>query len=323
MMILFTMALPIALLLGCGNGSAPEGKKDVEASSKQKTPVQDTPSGFIVTTIGTGSPPTEKTRTWAATLVQYKDKKFLVDCGGGCVHGLEEAGIKPYDIHNILFTHHHSDHDSDFLTMLFAGWATHKPRTELHVMGTPGTQKFYDTATEFYKEDIQYRINTGYATRDGILDQVSVSELKGGETFELDGVKISTVKVPHSIKAVAYKFEADGRSVVITGDTEYSEGLINFSKNANLVVIDGMLTPVKEGDPYHDVFERIKPQLESAHISLDEIGKTAAAGNYQQLLLTHLFNGEMDLKRTKKVVSEHGFKGKVMIAESLKSYEVR
>ena len=342
--LLFTMALAMALLLGCSNEAATEeetGKEvqneeiskddsreatieegNIENVSNQEGSAEDTPDGFRVTTIGAGSPSTYTEKSWPATLVQYQDKYFLVDCGGGCTNGIAQADIKPSDIENILFSHHHADHNSDFLTILIAGWASDTPRSKLNLVGTEGTQEVYDFAIDFYDEDIQYRIDTGFTTPQGIIENVEVKEVEGGEEFELDGVKISTVEVPHSIKAVAYKFEADGKSVVITGDTEFSEDLIEFSKGADLVVMDGMLTEVKENDPFYNIFQKLKPNLSSAHMSLDEIGKTAAEGNYKKMVLTHLFNGEMDEERTIEVLREQGYEGEVIIAESRKSYEI-
>ena len=337
----FAVALAAVFLMGCAENEAAEGKisskvlsagvseddkavagEDTEVTGNKEVAAKDIPDGFRVITVGSGSPPTEDGRSWPATLVQYQDKNFLVDCGGGCVHGLEKAGVKPSDISNILFTHHHADHDSDFLTMLIAGWGTYNPRTELNVFGAKGTEKFYELAMDFYDVDIKYRIDTGYATKDGIIDNVDIKDLKGGEEFELDGVKISTVAVPHSIEAVAFKFEVGDQSVVVTGDTKFSEDLIKFSKDAELVIMDGMLTELKEEDPLFNVFQNIKPQLESAHISLKEIGQTAATGNYKKIVLTHLFNGKMDIERTTEILREQGYKGEVIIAESLKSYEI-
>ena len=69
------------------------------------------------------------------------------------------------------------------------------PRPELNLIGTKGTQKLYDFSIDFYKEDIQYRIDAGFTTPQGIIENVEINEVKGGEEIELDGVKISTIHV--------------------------------------------------------------------------------------------------------------------------------
>ncbi|WP_171038048.1 MBL fold metallo-hydrolase [Aquibacillus sediminis] len=121
---------------------------------------------------------------------------------------------------------------------------------------------------------------------------------------------------------VAYKFEASDQTVVVTGDTMYSDGLIDFSKGADLVVMDGMLTELKEEDPFYDEFQRIKPQLASAHITLEEIGQILAKANVKKVVLTHLMNGEMDKQRTTQILRYEGYEGGVIIAETNGKYEV-
>ncbi|SDH60637.1 ribonuclease Z [Alteribacillus persepolensis] len=280
------------------------------------------PDGFRVTTVGTGSPPIEGEKTWPSTLVQFQDKYFLVDCGGGCTHGLTKAGIHPREITNILFTHHHVDHNSDFITVLMAGWATNDPRTELNLLGTEGTKEFYNFVIDFYEQDIQYRIDTGYTTGDGMIENVNIQELHGEEELELDGVKISTLDVPHSIKTIAYKFEAGGQTVVLSADTTFNEELIEFSEGADLMVLDGMLAEVKKGDPFYEEFQHIKPQLASAHLTLEEAGQTAAEANVKKVVFHHLMNGEIDEEKTTEVMREAGYTGEVMIGETLKQYDV-
>ena len=321
------------MLLGCNQEIAGEETEEVveeehtveteDATLVDVVNVEDTSEGFRVMTIGAGSPSTHSEKTWPATLVQYQDNYFLVDCGHGCTHGIAKAGVQPYDIENILFTHHHADHNTDFFSILIAGWASHDPRSELNLIGTEGTQKFYDFALDFYEEDIQYRIDAGFTGPEGIIENVEVTEVEGGEEIELHGVKISTIDVPHSIKTVAYKFEADGESVVITGDMTFNEKFIEFSKDADLVVMDGMLAEVQEDDPNYDMFQKLKSNLQQGHLTLEEIGKTATEANHKKVILTHLFNGKIDEELTTEMIREQGFEGEVMIAEQLGRYEVK
>ena len=175
---------------------------------------------------------------------------------------------------------------------------------------------------DFYGDDINYRIDAGYTSSDGMKTNVNIQELQGGEQFELDGVQISSLDVPHSIKTLAYKFEAGGQKVVLSGDTKYTEDLIEFSKDADLMVMDGMLAPVKEEDRIIQTFMFLKDNFASAHITLEEIGQTAAKANVKTLVLNHLTTGEIDEELTKKVLEEQGFTGKVIISETNAAYDV-
>jgi len=49
------------------------------------TSAAQTPDGFVVTIIGSGNPQLTPKRANPSSLVQYRDKKFLVDCGSGAI----------------------------------------------------------------------------------------------------------------------------------------------------------------------------------------------------------------------------------------------
>ncbi|MGG0790957.1 hypothetical protein ABE132_20120 [Peribacillus simplex] len=59
-------------------------------------------------------------------------------------------------------------------------------------------------------------------------------------SFELDGVKITSIPVPHTIPTYAYRFDANGQSVVVSGDLTYTKNFVTFAKDADILVIDGM-----------------------------------------------------------------------------------
>lgn len=81
---------------------------------------------------------------------------------------------------------------------------------------------------------------------------VNINDLTATSTsFELDGVKISAMQVPHvpGMLSYAYKFEAGGQSVVVSGDLKYSDDFITFAKGADVLVMDGIFAQVMTGLP--------------------------------------------------------------------------
>ncbi len=42
--------------------------------------------------------------------------------------------------------------------------------------------------------------------------------------------------VSHCIEASGIRLEMDSKTIVFSGDTKYTESLINYSKNANLII---------------------------------------------------------------------------------------
>jgi hypothetical protein len=74
-------------------------------------------------------------------------------------------------------------------------------------------------ALDFFKEDLEYRTKTVGFPSDGMVTKVNIREFtKDVESFDLDGVKITAIPVPHTVKTYAYRFEAGGQSVVVSGD---------------------------------------------------------------------------------------------------------
>lgn len=100
----------------------------------------------------------------------------------------------------------------------------------------------HEATISVYQKDIDYRTRIMGIPTDGIITNVNIMELTGEtHTFELDGIKITALAVPHTTETYAYKIEAGEQSVVISGDLTYTDKFAPFAKGANILVIDGML----------------------------------------------------------------------------------
>jgi ribonuclease BN (tRNA processing enzyme) len=272
------------------------------------------PEGFAVRIIGSGNPQLSAKRAGPSVLVQYKDKQFLVDCGSGSIAGLLRAGIEPGKIKNMLFTHHHADHNAEYWSFAIGGWGYPGGRREMNLVGPAGTKHLHRVTLDFYKADLDYRIKTVGFPGDGIRTKVNIRELKDATgSFELDGVKITALAVPHTSKTYAYRFDAGGKSIVISGDLKYSGEFAPFAKDADVIVFDGQMS-VDFNDLSPEAAEKIKGNLLKSHISNDEIAKVAADASPKKLVLTHL-SGEMDLAANIRLYREAGYKGEVIQAE--------
>jgi len=105
------------------------------------------------------------------------------------------------------------------------------------VVGPPGTAKLVAFGEEFYAEDVAYRLRRiGRSTAD--FGRVTVRELSGGESLTVGGLKVTTAPVKHTVQTLAYRFEADGQSIVISGDLSYSESLVELARDGDVLVID-------------------------------------------------------------------------------------
>ena len=240
-------------------------------------------------------------------LIEYKDQKFLVDCGFEAVTGLMKVGLKAGQINNMFFTHQHVDHNADFISFFIGGWE--EDRSQLTLAG-PSVQKLYDVVTDLYQEDINYRLHID-SKPDGMLTNVDIHEFTQDiETFDIGAVRISAIPVPHTITTYAYKFEAGGQKVVVTGDMSYNEQIKKFSEGANIIVIDA-LQAANFDDVPADFRETLKKNLSRAHIMNEDIGIVAAAASPANLVLVH-WSGGLTLENSIDLYREAGYTGHVI-----------
>ncbi len=178
-------------------------------------------SAITVTLLGTGRPLPDPTRAGPSTLVKAGDTYLLVDCGRGVTMRLVGAGVPVPFIGNVLITHLHSDHITDLNDIMTTRWIMSPLATPLNVYGPPGTQRVVDSLMEMLELDRQYRTTHHKDLRDGPGLHVLVREVVPGDSFDIDGAKISVHKTDHRPVAptVGYRIEYDGSTVALAGDT--------------------------------------------------------------------------------------------------------
>lgn len=280
------------------------------------TPTSCTPTpadSFRIITVGTGAPPLDINRVSPCTLIQYKDKYFPVDLGYGSVRKIFEMGILPATITNALITHMHTDHTLDYGIFLMGGWP--QGRRRLHTIGPKGVQEMYQHYVDMFKDDISYRKGLGNSL-DGITGNMEFTTVAGGESFELDGVKISTLHVPHTAYNVAYKFEADGKCIVVTGDMTYCEAFIDFAKGADFAVMDANMAPSNFPDNSNPAF---LSKILKSHATIEQVGEMAEAAGIKTVVLTH-FTPDLYVGEAVKAISKV-YHGEVIVGYDLMSIE--
>jgi len=125
---------------------------------------------------------------------------------------------------------------------------------------------------------------------------VRTHELKGGGFVMNDGrVRVTAAKVVHPPVeiALAYRFDASDRSIVISGDTRPTESLINLARGADVLVHEAMMP-----DRVFELVGKLPNGQELArsvlshHTSAEQAGQVAAAAGVKLLVLSHLVPAE-------------------------------
>ncbi|NEW06346.1 MBL fold metallo-hydrolase [Paenibacillus sp. SYP-B3998] len=211
---------------------------------RQENVLPDIHEYLKIVILGTGTPRAFYGRAKAGVAVLAGDKTFLVDCGGATVDQLIKAGIMPQRISDVLFTHHHSDHNSGFFDVFITSWRTHVTaervfegrKGPMNVYGPTTTKAIIGKMRESFDFDANLRVHYNFSTGEGA--DIHYFENNEGVVYEQDGLKITAFEVDHRpvYPAIAYKFEYKGKSVVISGDTIPVENMVSHSRGIDLLI---------------------------------------------------------------------------------------
>ena len=196
---------------------------------------------FRVTLLGTGSPNPLPDRFGPSTLVEAGPEKLLFDVGRGAPIRLNQIKVPMGAITAHFLTHFHSDHVNGLPDLWLTGWID-RPysarRGPFRILGPTGTRAMMANLEKAYADDIRIRYNDEKFAMEAIA--IAASDFnEDGVVYEKNGVKVTAFAVDHGkyiTPAYGYRVDYDGRSVVISGDTRYSENLIAHAKGATLVV---------------------------------------------------------------------------------------
>lgn len=287
-----------------------------------------------VVILGTGTPRAFYGRAKAGVAVLVKDQAFLVDCGGATVDQLIKAGIMPQRISNVLFTHHHSDHNSGFFDVFITSWRTHVIADQvfegrkgpMNVYGPTTTKAIIGKMRESFEFDTKLRVGYNLSSGDGA--DIWYHECNEGVVYDKDGIKITAFEVDHRpvYPAIAYKFEYNGKSVVISGDTIPVANMVKYSRGIDLLVHESYnkawLDTLIERFPEQAAGLSNPAKYHSTTLEVAEIAREAGVAH---LVLTHHIpapaaNEEAEAEYTEGM--KEIYQGKITMARDLMTFEL-
>lgn len=266
------------------------------ADAQLLNPGRSTPTvpetGLHAVLLGTGIPIPNPDRANASTLIVVDGKTFMVDTGPGSVTRLAENGFRHVDY--VLYTHFHLDHYGDLDRLLFARGAA-GAEEPLPVLGPKGTKDVVEKVVASVAIDETYRLEHHGEHWSEYAMQAAVQEFEPGVIFDEGGLKITMFHVNHEpvVPAVGYRFDYDGKSIVVSGDTKKSDSLIAAAQDCDLLIHEAMNATVLNGAL--PGLKRVQPRaaailedLMSHHTSTLEVAEVAKAANAKKVVLTHL-----------------------------------
>ncbi len=299
-------------------------------------------SNLSVITIGSGVPGPFGDRAEAMTVIQHEGRYIVIDCGYTSVLKLMKSGMPMKNIDIIMFSHLHADHSTDFFNLMT--WRFLSGGRELEIIGPPRTEHYYEFYREFYRDDVIYRAQlSNIKTSAGSLTGVNVREFTGSQKIDINGILIESAEMVHTMYDLAYKFTINGKAIVVSGDTSYTENIIRLAKDADLFVLDGSFiiyaleTPPQNPPERQDIGKRkidgkIPEPTDAysgrfsveSHSNYKDIVRIVSETKPKKVILTHLFSGYMGspdphtkelLDKVRSDLKKAGFEGELHFAK--------
>ena len=211
-----------------------------------------TPTSLYI--LGAGTPTPTPTRFGSAYVVDVDGEKLMFDCGPAATHKLVQSGLRPTEIDNLFFTHHHFDHDIDYPCFLLCRWDQSIGKENmLNVYGPRLTERIthgvLDEEAGIFAHDWKARVShplslNTYESRGGKLPRkppvVNARDIVPSTVATAKKWEVSAAPADHVqpyLDSLAYRLDTvSGKSFVFTGDTAPCDSVVELAKDADVML---------------------------------------------------------------------------------------
>jgi ribonuclease BN (tRNA processing enzyme) len=193
-------------------------------------------------------------------LLQHAGTNILLEAGNGVFARLQQH-INHRDLTAVVLSHLHNDHVADVHGMRYAVRGSFRDGTRQTPLPVYAPS---EPAADFR----------------ALTDEVHIDmrEIRPGMSISIGTFELSFVAAAHPMPCLAMSFLAGERRLVYTGDTGWDQGLIEFARNADLLLAEASL---------NDGSADMGPKL--GHLTAREVGQMAKQAGARKALLTHLW----------------------------------
>ncbi len=185
-----------------------------------------------LTVLGSGVAMPKEDRWPSGYLLEHKELKVLLDCSAAAYARLLQQKEDLHAIDAIVFTHPHLDHTGGLAPLIQArGNETSATPREISLAGPFDIRTFLDTMAQL---TLTKSLKT-YPTNCQTLTAES-------EPFSIGDLRFTPFVVPHieNHLCLGYRIEADGKTLVYTGDTgnDIPDASLQKMEGADVLIIE-------------------------------------------------------------------------------------
>lgn len=248
---------------------------------------------LVITPLGTVSPYAKDDKNCPGFLIEYKNNKYLLDCGNGITRLLNF----PDDLINlkIFISHLHPDHFGDLTSiahslLVYKNLGYISDNVDIYIPKSNIGGYAYCNYDLFRNTNIKPSIEYEYIKK---FEETCPINIIGYNNinYKNDDLTIKSLLVPHQISTYAFRINTDEGSIVYSADTGTNNKLREFAKDCDLFICES-------------TFLKGQTRLSDNHLYAYEAAMIARDANVNKLLLTH-FWPELDknlyLKEAKEI----------------------
>jgi ribonuclease BN (tRNA processing enzyme) len=204
-------------------------------------------------------------------LVQADERRFLIDCGATALVAMRRFDVAPDSIDAVFLSHLHGDHFGGLPFLLLEAQFVSRRQRPLTIVGPSGTRERLLAALEVL-------FPGSSATRWRF--PLRFRELAPRQRRRVDGIGVTAFPVEHPSGAPAYalRLTCGGRRLAYSGDTAWTEQLIEAARGSDLLIVECY------------AFE---PRA-THHLDFNTLSRRRAELETRRVLLTHMSQEMLD-----------------------------
>jgi ribonuclease BN (tRNA processing enzyme) len=177
---------------------------------------------------------------------------LLIDCGASSLIAMKQADVEPSEIGWVLLSHLHGDHFGGIPFLILDGQFRRRTRP-LVIAGPPGVRARVEAAMEVL-----------FPGSSGVMRRFSTEfiELAALVASPVGPVMVTPFPVVHVSGAPSYalRVEYAGKIITYSGDTEWTETLVEAARGADLFICEA--TSFDKKIKYHLDYRTLRAQRE-------------------------------------------------------------